>query len=100
MSLIFLPLSWTEFFHDIVSFFLWHISVHRANSEIRFSHFFREPVYLALGIAKYYGLCYRQGVVEIAERVELPFFAFNGNEELFYSFERQLVTEERKRNYS
>lgn len=67
--------------------------MHRANGEIRLPHLFRQPVNLALRIAEYDGLCYRQSIVEIAESVELPFLPFDGDEELFYSLQSQLIAE-------
>lgn len=48
--------------------------------------------YLASGIAKNNGLSYGQRIVQVAQSIELPFFAFNSDEKLFYSFQGQLIT--------
>lgn len=47
--------------------------------------------YLAFGIAENNCLCDGERIIQVAECVKLPFFPFNGNEELFNSFERQLI---------
>ena len=41
-----LPLSRSKFFHDGISFFLWHITMHSWNSEVCLSHFLHKPVHL------------------------------------------------------
>ena len=41
-----LPLSRSEFFHDGISFFLWHVAMHWRHRKVCFPHFFCQPVNL------------------------------------------------------
>ena len=41
-----LPLSRSKFFHDGISFFLWHVTMHGWNSEVCLSHLLHKPVHL------------------------------------------------------
>ena len=66
--------------------------MHRRNSEICVAHLVGQPVDLTPGITEDDSLCDRQGVVEVAERVEFPFFFLYGDEVLLQTLERQLVT--------
>ena len=81
-----------ELLHDCVSLLLWHVSVHGADGEVGLPHLLRQPVHLALGVAEDDCLRDGQGVVEVAQRVELPLLPLHRHEELFDSLERQLVT--------
>ena len=54
-------------------------------------HLLSEPVDLPPGVAEDDSLGDRDGLVEIAERVELPLFLFDGNIELLDTFERKFV---------
>ncbi len=54
-------------------------------------HLFGEPVDLAAGVAENDGLGDGDGLVQIAEGVELPLFLLDGNVELFDTFESKLV---------
>lgn len=92
-TLINIPLPRTELLHNIVSFFLWHVSMHRANSEICLLHFLCQPVHLPLGVAENNCLSYSKSVIKIAKCVKLPLLTFYCYEELLYSFQRQFVTE-------
>lgn len=87
------PLAGAKFSHDGVSLFLRHVAVHRVDGEVGFPHLLRQPVHLAFRIAKDDRLSYGQRVVEVAQSVELPLFAFDGDEELLQIFQRQFVTE-------
>ena len=66
--------------------------MHRRDREVCLSHLLREPVDLSLRGAEDDGLSDGERVVEIAKRVELPFFALDGDEKLLDTFERQLIT--------
>merc|ERR1712131_108074 len=59
---------------------------------LTFSHFFGEPVDFSLGRTENDGLGNGQGIVEIAKCVELPFFTFNSDKELFDTFQCQFIT--------
>ena len=60
--------------------------------DLTFSHFFGEPVDFSLGRTENDGLGDGQGIVEIAKCVELPFFTFNSDKELFDTFQCQFIT--------
>ena len=47
--------------------------------------------YLCLRVAKDDSLCDGERIIQIAERVKLPVFAFNRDEELLDALQRQLV---------
>lgn len=66
--------------------------MHRRDCEVRLSHLLGEPVDLSLCGAEDDGLGDGERVVEIAEGVELPLFALNGDEKLLDTFERQFIT--------
>ena len=66
--------------------------MHRRDREVRLSHLLGEPINLSLCRAEDDGLGDSERVVEIAERVELPLLALDGDEKLLDTFERQLIT--------
>ena len=80
-------LARSELFHDSVPLFLGHISMHRRNGEIGFTHFFCQPVDLPLCVAKNDSLGNCQGIIQIAQCVKFPFLPLNGNEKLFDTYE-------------
>lgn len=41
-----IPLTTSEFFHDCISLFLGHVTVHRGDGKVGLSHFLRQPVNL------------------------------------------------------
>lgn len=49
---LYLPVTRSKIFHDCVTFFLWHISMHGTDGEISFSHFFGQPIDLKKEIIK------------------------------------------------
>lgn len=55
-------------------------------------HLLGEPINLSPCVAEYDGLGYRDGLIKVAERVELPFLLLDSNVELLDTFERQLIT--------
>jgi len=66
-------LSRSELAHDFVSFFLWHVSVHRRDREVRLAHLLGEPVDLSLRRAEDDGLGDGERVVQIrAYRTSIP----------------------------
>lgn len=77
--------------HDAVALLLRHFAVHAAHGEVRLPHLLREPVDLAPRVAEDDGLGDGQGVVEIAQGVELPLLLLDGDEVLFEAFEGELV---------
>ena len=66
--------------------------MHTGHGEVRLAHLVGEPVDLATGVAEDHGLCDGQGVVEITESIELPFFLLDSNEILLNSFQGQFIT--------
>lgn len=70
--------------------------MHGADGEIGLPHFLRQPVDLALRVAENNCLCDREGVVQVTECVKFPFFALHSNEELFYPFQSQFITEKKQ----
>lgn len=87
-----LPLSTSEFSHDRISFLLHHFSVHTADSKVRLSHLFCQPVDLASGVTENDRLRNSQSVIQITKRIKLPVFLFDGDEELLDSFKSQFIT--------
>lgn len=85
-------LAGTELLHNFVTLLLRHVAVHRANGKVCLAHLLRQPVDLALRVAKDNGLRDGQRVVQVAQRVKLPLLALDRHEELLDALERQLVT--------
>lgn len=82
----------SEVLHNAVTLLLWHIAVHAADGEVGLAHLVGKPVHLASSVAEDDGLGNSQGIVEIAECVELPFLLFDGDKVLLQTLEGQLVT--------
>lgn len=85
-------LSGSELTHNLVSFFLWHVSVHGRDCEVGFSHLFGKPVNLSFRRAEDDSLGNGERVVEVAKCVKLPFLSLDGDEKLLDTFERQFIT--------
>lgn len=66
--------------------------MHRRDCKVCFSHLIGQPVDLSARVAENDGLCDGEGVVEIAECVEFPFFFFDGDEILLEAFECKFIT--------
>mmetsp|Transcript_95161 Transcript_95161/g.198964 ORF Transcript_95161/g.198964 Transcript_95161/m.198964 type:complete len:436 (-) Transcript_95161:34-1341(-) len=81
-----------ELLHDGVSLLLGHVTVDSGNSEVGFSHLLGQPIHLLLGVAEDHGLSDGQGVVKIAQGVELPLLALHRNEELLDALQSQLIS--------
>lgn len=81
-----------EVLHDAIPLLLGHLTVHAGNGEVGLAHLVSEPVDLAAGVAEDDCLGDGEGVVEVAEGVEFPFFLLHGDEILLDAFEGQLVT--------
>lgn len=56
------------------------------------AHLLGQPVDLSAGVTENDGLCDVQGVVEIAEGLELPLFTLDGDVELLNSFKSEFVS--------
>ena len=69
--------------------------MHGGNCKVGFAHLFRQPVDLALGVAKDDSLRDGQRIVQITQCVKFPFFTFNGHEKLFDAFQSQFITEKK-----
>lgn len=82
----------TEGLHNCVTFLLGHFTVHRGDSEISLLHLLSQNIDLAASVAEDDGLSDAQGIVQIAQGVELVFLLVNVNVELLDTFQGQLVT--------
>lgn len=80
-----------ELLHDDLTLALLHVSVHGRDSELAGSQLLGQPVDLSAGVAEDDGLGDGDGLVEIAEGVQLPLLLLNGNVELLDTLEGQLV---------
>lgn len=63
----------------------------RRHGEVLLLHLLRQPVDLALGVDVDNCLRNGEGLVQVAQRLELPLLAINANEELLDALKRQLV---------
>ena len=80
-----------EFRHDSITLFLHHLSMHRGDGEVGGPHLFRQPVDLSAGVAEDDGLGDGHSLVQVAERVELPLLALDGDVKLLDTLKRKLV---------
>ena len=69
--------SRSELAHNNVTFLLFHFTVHSRNSEVPLVHFLCKPVDFPACVTEDDGLSNAQCVVQITQRVQLPFFALN-----------------------
>lgn len=76
-----------ELLHDDITLSLLHVTVHGGDSEVAGNEFVSEPVDLSTGVAENDSLGDGDGLVEIGEGIELPFFLLNGNVKLLDTFE-------------
>merc|ERR1719361_470445 len=83
--------SRTEFTHNHVTFFLIHVTVHGGDGKVPGVHFFGEPIDLPARVAKDDGLGDGERLVQVAEGVQLPFFALHADIELTNTFQRQFL---------
>ena len=81
----------TELLHDNVTLALVHVTVHGGDGELTRGELVGEPIDLSAGVAEDNGLGDGDGLVEIAEGVELPVLLLNGNVELLDTFKGKLV---------
>merc|ERR1719341_2146383 len=61
-----------ELAHDHVSLLLVHVSVHGGHCEVALVHLLSQPVHLPPGVAEDDGLGDGEGLIEIAQGVQLP----------------------------
>ena len=83
--------SRAELAHDEITLALVHVTVHGRDGEVAGLHLLSEPVDLAAGVAVDDGLGDGERLVEVAERVELPLLALDGDVELLDTLEGELV---------
>jgi hypothetical protein len=81
----------TELTHNEITLLLIEIGVHSGDGKVAATHFLGEPVDLSTGVAVDDGLGDREGLVQIAERVEFPVLLLDGDEELANTFEGKLI---------
>ncbi len=67
------------------------ITYHRGDSEVASVKLLGEPVHLPSGVAENDGLGDRQGLVQVAQGVELPLFALNTHVELANTLKGDLL---------
>mmetsp|Transcript_83575 Transcript_83575/g.241391 ORF Transcript_83575/g.241391 Transcript_83575/m.241391 type:complete len:343 (+) Transcript_83575:25-1053(+) len=80
-----------ELAHHQVALLLVQVRMHRRHREVALHHLVCEEVDLPARVAVDDRLGDRQGLVEVAERVELPLFLLDGDIELTDTLERKLV---------
>jgi hypothetical protein len=83
--------STPELLHDDISLRLIHVTVHCADGEIFLGQFVSQPIDLSARIAENNGLRDGDSFIQIGEGVEFPIFLFDGNVELFDTFESEFV---------
>lgn len=71
-----------EVAHDVLSLLHLHVAVGGGHGEVPLGHLLGEPVDLAPGVAVDDGLRDLEGVVQVAEGVELPLLLLDGDVEL------------------
>lgn len=81
-----------ELTHDLISFFLGHISAHAGNSKVILSHLICEPLNFVSLITEYHSLGDCQSVIEVTKSIKFPLFLIYLDEKLFNSFQCQLIT--------
>jgi len=84
--------SGTELVQDDITLALRDITVGGGNGELLLAHLLGEPVDSAAGVAEDDGLGDVEGVVQVAQGLELPLLALDENVELLDTFEGELVT--------
>merc|ERR1719183_867505 len=84
-------LSGTELLHDSVTLFLWHVSMDRTYSKVGIAHLLSQPIYFLFGVAENDCLSDGQGVIKVAQSIELPLFALHCHKELLDAFQCQLI---------
>lgn len=89
---MYIPLSRTKLFHNIISLLLWHVSMHRTDSEVGLLHFLCEPVHLPFSVTENHSLCDGQSVIQVTQSVKLPLLSLYSYKELLNAFQSQLVT--------
>merc|ERR1719234_1549646 len=77
--------------HDHVPLLLVHVPVHRGHREVPLVHLLGQPVHLPPGVAEDDGLGDGEGLVEVAEGVQLPLLALDGDVELTDSLQSELL---------
>lgn len=80
-----------ELGHDLVALLLRHVAVHAGDGEVVLAHLVGEPLDLGLGVDEDDGLGDGEGVVEVAEGVELPLLLVDLDEELLDALQGELV---------
>lgn len=81
----------SELLHDELSSSLFHVTVHGGNGELSCGQLFSQPVDLSSGRAEDDGLGNGEGLVQIAQGVELPVLLFDGDVELSDTFQGQFL---------
>lgn len=78
--------------HNVIPFLLVHFAVHRADGKVAVLHLVGKLVDLATGVAEDDGLGDGDGVVQIAQRLELVLLLADIDEELLDAFQGELVS--------
>ena len=82
----------SELLHDDLALALVHLAVHGRDGELALVQLLGEPVDLAAGRAEDDSLGDGDGLVQVAQGVELPLLLLDGNVELADTLEGELVT--------
>jgi len=81
----------SELTHNTVTVHLVQLSVHDGDGEVTLGHLLGQPVHFPAGVAVDDGLGDGQGLVEIAQSVQLPLFLLDRDVELTDTLEGKLV---------
>lgn len=84
--------SGSELSHDDLSLSLVHVSVHGRDSELSLVELVGEPVDLPSGVAEDDSLSDGDGLVKVAQCVELPVLLLDSDVELLDTFEGELIS--------
>ena len=84
----------SELLYNQVTLTLVHITVHSRNGEVAGSELGGKPIDLPAGIAEDNGFCDGNGLVQIAEGLQLPLLLLNIGIELLDTFEGKLILEQ------
>lgn len=80
-----------EVLHDELTLLRGHVTVHRGDGEVTLLHLVREPVHLSAGVAVDDRLGDREGLVEIAESLQLEVLLLHVDVKLSDTFESKFV---------
>mmetsp|Transcript_9961 Transcript_9961/g.30663 ORF Transcript_9961/g.30663 Transcript_9961/m.30663 type:complete len:217 (+) Transcript_9961:233-883(+) len=82
----------TEASHNRITFLLMHLTMHSTDSKVSFDHALGQAFNLFSSVAKDDSLSDCQRIVEITERVKLPFLMLHSHEKLLDTIQSKFIT--------